>query len=121
MMEPGPTEDVVDHTEGHVGKGAAPSSCGPSRRARRTHPLYIRPGGRRQQPLLRKQYRPIETAVLLAGAAPELEFEGAWTDRVRSPRIITSGWMTVLPPSMMFWVPTSVALRATLLPVSWGC
>jgi hypothetical protein len=31
---------------------------------------------------------------------------------------MTSGWMTVLPPSMMFWVPTSVALRATLLPVS---
>lgn len=31
---------------------------------------------------------------------------------------MTSGWMTVLPPSMMFWVPTKVALRATLLPVS---
>lgn len=61
----------------------------------------------------------METAVLLAGAgAPE--DDGAGTDRDRSPRIITSGWMTVLPPSMMFWVPTSVAFRATLLPVSWG-
>ena len=40
------------------------------------------------------------------------------TVRTRSPLIITSGWMTVLPPSMMFWVPTRMALRATLLPVS---
>lgn len=40
--------------------------------------------------------------------------------RTRSPLIMTSGWMTVLPPSMMFWVPTRMALRATLLPVSWG-
>ena len=38
--------------------------------------------------------------------------------RIRSPRIMTSGWMTVFPPSMMFWVPTRMALRATLLPVS---
>lgn len=38
--------------------------------------------------------------------------------RTRSPRIITSGWMTVLPPSTMFCVPTRMALRATLFPVS---
>lgn len=57
----------------------------------------------------------METAVLFAGAPPEDE---DCTVRARSPRIITSGWMTVLPPRMMFWVPTRVALRATLLPVS---
>lgn len=39
--------------------------------------------------------------------------------RERSPRIMTSGWITVFPPSVMFWVPTKMALRATLLPVSW--
>lgn len=82
-----------------------------------TYPLYRRPGGRKQQPRLRKQYRPIETAVLL-GAAPAADWEDAWIVRMRSPRIMTSGWITVLPPSMMFWVPTRVALRATLLPVS---
>jgi hypothetical protein len=79
--------------------------------------LYNRPGGRRQAPRLKKQYRPIETAVLFGGA-PLADWDDAWMVRIRSPRIMTSGWMTVLPPSMMFWVPTSVALRATLLPVS---
>lgn len=79
-----------------------------------TYPLYIRPGGRRSAPLERKQYLPMATAVLLAGAPPA---EGC-AERARSPRIMTSGWITVLPPSMMFWVPTRVALRATLLPVS---
>jgi hypothetical protein len=59
----------------------------------------------------------METAVLL-GAAPLLACDEACMVRIRSPRIMTSGWMTVLPPSMMFCVPTSVALRATLLPVS---
>ena len=82
----------------------------------KTHPLYILPGGRKQQARLRKQYRPIATAVLFVGAPPDAE----GTDRARSPRIITSGWITVLPPSMMFCVPTRVALRATLLPVSYG-
>lgn len=53
------------------------------------------------------------TAVELVGAEDD---EGAV--RTRSPRIMTSGWMTVLPPSMMFCVPTRMALRATLLPVS---
>ena len=57
------------------------------------------------------------TAVLLAGEPPDPGELG--TERARSPRIMTSGMMTVLPPSMIFWVPTRVALRATLLPVSW--
>lgn len=59
----------------------------------------------------------METAVLLEAALLE-DWDAAWMVRTRSPRIMTSGWMTVLPPSMMFWVPTSVALRATLFPVS---
>lgn len=54
-------------------------------------------------------------AVLVEGAAAEL-LETAV--RARSPRIMASAIMTVLPPSMMFCVPTSVAFRATLLPVS---
>lgn len=59
------------------------------------------------------------TAVVLAGAAVlPLDEEEDGAVRTRSPRIMTSGWMTVLPPSMMFCVPTSIALRATLLPVS---
>jgi hypothetical protein len=33
--------------------------------------------------------------------------------------MITSAWMTVLPPRMMFVVPTIWDLRETLLPVSW--
>jgi hypothetical protein len=78
-------------------------------------PLYMRPGGRSSTPRARKQYRPMATAVLLAGAVPEEDDE---TVRVRSPLIMTSGWMTVLPPSIMFWVPTRTALRETLLPVS---
>lgn len=81
-----------------------------------THPLYMRPGGRRQHPLLRKQYRPMATAVLLAGAAPP---EPGTAVRARSPRIMASCIMTVFPPSIIFWVPTRVALRATLLPVSY--
>src|SRR5665213_1331962 len=84
---------------------------------RTTHPLYILPGGRKQNHLLKKQYRPIATAVLLPGAEPDDEEGG--TERARSPRIMTSGWITVFPPSMMFCVPTRVALRETLLPVSW--
>lgn len=76
----------------------------------------MRLGGRKQQPLLRKQYRPIATAVLLPGAAAEPD-EGCAV-RARSPLIIASAWMTVLPPSMMCWVPTRTAFRATLLPVS---
>ncbi len=51
------------------------------------------------------------TAVLFVGAPPEAD--GA--DRARSPRIMTSGWITVLPPSMMFWVPTRVALTSHLV------
>lgn len=84
-----------------------------------TYPLCIRLGGRRQHPRSRKQYRPMETAVLLPGAAAPDAVEDGGLRRVKSPRIIASGWMTVLPPSMMFWVPTRFALRATLLPVSW--
>ena len=56
------------------------------------------------------------TAVLFAGP-PEPDDEEGW-ERTRSPRTMASGWMTDLPPSMMFWVPTRVALRDTLLPVS---
>lgn len=55
------------------------------------------------------------TAVLLAGADP-LEDEAV---RARSPLIMTSGWMTVFPPSIMFCVPTRLALRETLFPVSY--
>lgn len=54
-------------------------------------------------------------AVLVEGAAAAEEERAV---RARSPRIMASAMMTVLPPSMMFWVPTSVAFRATLLPVS---
>lgn len=54
------------------------------------------------------------TAVLVAGAEPEPET----AVRARSPLIMASCMMIVLPPSMIFWVPTSVALRLTLLPVS---
>lgn len=54
-------------------------------------------------------------AVLVEGVAAEV-LETAV--RARSPRIMASAMMTVLPPSMMFCVPTSVAFRATLLPVS---
>lgn len=75
----------------------------------------MRPGGRKQHPLLRKQYRPIAIAVLLDGVAAEEELVAV---RAKSPRIMASAMMTVLPPSMMFWVPTRVAFRATLLPVS---
>jgi len=39
--------------------------------------------------------------------------------RVRSPRMMTSAWMTVRPPRMMFGVPWMKDLRETLLPVSW--
>lgn len=42
----------------------------------------------------------------------------AGSDLTRSPLIVTSCWMTLLPPRIMFCVPTSVALRETLLPVS---
>lgn len=80
------------------------------------HPLYMRPGGRRQQPLLRKQYRPMKTAVLLPGWLGLVD----GTVRARSPRIMASGMMTVFPPSMMCCVPTRVALRLTLLPVSYN-
>lgn len=54
----------------------------------------------------------------MLGGAPPADWDEGWMVRIRSPRIMTSGMMTVLPPSMMFCVPTSVALRATLLPVS---
>lgn len=92
-------------------------------------PLYTRPGGLKTQERERKQYRPIATAVLLFGPPPPPEppeEPGAGVEeeeeeevvRVRSPRIMTSGCITVLPPSMMFWVPTRLLLRATLLPVS---
>lgn len=39
--------------------------------------------------------------------------------RSRSPRMMTSAWMTVLPPRMMFVVPIIWERRDTLLPVSW--
>lgn len=77
-------------------------------------PLYILPGGRRRTPRLRKQYRPMATAV----CEDEDEEEEDEDVRTRSPRIMTSGWITVLPPRTMFCVPTRTALRATLLPVS---
>jgi hypothetical protein len=62
-------------------------------------PLYMRPGGRSRTPRAKKQYRPMATAVLFAGELPEDDDVAV---RARSPRIMTSGWMTVLPPSMMF-------------------
>lgn len=77
--------------------------------------MKSRPGGRSSAPRLRKQYRPMATAVLFAGA---LEPDDEGCERMRSPRTMASGWMTDFPPSMMFWVPTRVALRETLLPVS---
>lgn len=60
------------------------------------------------------------TEVELPAACPDEEEddEDGW-ERTRSPRIIASGWMTDFPPSMMFWVPTRMAFRATLFPVSW--
>lgn len=79
----------------------------------------MRPGGRKQHPLLRKQYRPIAMAVLLEGGVAAAELL-EMAVRARSPRIMASAMMTVLPPSMMFWVPTRVAFRATLLPVSYA-
>ena len=39
--------------------------------------------------------------------------------RMRSPRRMTSAWMTVRPPRMMFGVPWMRERRETLLPVSW--
>lgn len=126
-------KDVVAHAEGHIGEDAVlfvkvcqlkyvsvvlDRKKKKKKRGKETeaYPLYMRPGGRRQHPLLRKQYRPMAMAVLLEGAAAALLLEMAV--RARSPRIMASAIMTVLPPSMMFWVPTRVAFRATLLPVS---
>jgi len=76
----------------------------------------MRPGGRRQQLRLRKQYRPMKMEVLLWGAPPEEP--AAEAVRVKSPRTMASAMMTVLPPSMMCCVPIKLALRDTLLPVS---
>lgn len=60
-----------------------------------------------------------------AGAAEDDDAAGAaaapapvGSVRSRSPRIITSAWMTVLPPRMIFVVPMRCDLRETLLPVS---
>ena len=39
--------------------------------------------------------------------------------RRRSPRMVQSAWMMVLPPRIMFWEPMMWDLRETLLPVSW--
>ena len=47
-----------------------------------------------------------------------LEVEEGGSVRIRSPRMITSAWMTVRPPRMMLGVPWMMALRDTLLPVS---
>jgi hypothetical protein len=64
------------------------------------------------------------TAVLFGGA-PDDDAEADDDDdasallRTRSPRIMASGWMMDLPPSMMFCVPTRLALRETLFPVSF--
>src|SRR5690606_25186614 len=49
------------------------------------YPLKSLPGGRSTAPRLRKQYRPIATAVLFA-CAPDDDCE-----RTRSPRIMASG------------------------------
>lgn len=59
------------------------------------------------------------TAVFDAGAPPAAAPAAAEEAvRERSPRIMASAWMTVLPPSMIFCVPTRTAFLATLLPVS---
>ena len=79
------------------------------------YPLYNFPGGLNSHPRLKKQYRPMATATvfpcfslgLLAGYVLS-----------RSPRIITSAWMTVFPPRIMFVVPMIWDRRETLLPVS---
>jgi len=61
------------------------------------------------------------TAVFDAGAPPAAAPAAAdEAVRERSPRIMASAWMTVLPPSMIFCVPTRTAFLATLLPVSYG-
>lgn len=80
-------------------------------------PLYILPGGLRSAPRARKQYLPTATAVEFGGVEEVLEEEEGVV-RTRSPRIMTSGWMTALPPSIMFWVPWRLALRDTLFPLS---
>ncbi|KAJ2900978.1 uncharacterized protein MKZ38_002162 [Zalerion maritima] len=64
---------------------------------------------------------PAAAAVAPSPPAPPPDEEAGGRDRVKSPRIITSGCITVLPPSMMFCVPTRLLLRATLLPVSFFC
>jgi hypothetical protein len=67
--------------------------------------LDIRPGGLSSVPRLKKQYRPIDTAGVFGWGTgfppPDDDWDGALV-RTRSPRIMTSGWMTALPPSMMF-------------------
>ena len=60
-------------------------------------------------------YRPILIAVvgaLLFSPSPEEE------KRCKSPSMMTSAMMTVRPPSMMFGLPSILALREILLPVS---
>ena len=81
-----------------------------------THPLYNFPGGLNSHPLLKKQYRPIATATGFPCFSLELDVRYV---RSRSPRMMTSAWITVLPPSMMFVVPIIWERRETLLPVSW--
>lgn len=94
-----------------------------------TNPLYIFPGGLKQLPLLKKQYLPIATATLapppavlpapLPAVLPAADAELEDNVRSKSPRMMTSACMTVLPPRMMFVVPRIWDLRETLLPVSW--
>lgn len=88
----------------------------------------MRDGGRSRDDLDRYVYRPMETATAgplagppcpcmeLASDAGADSMEDGW--RKRSPRIQTSACMTVLPPTMMRWVPRTCARRETLFPVS---
>lgn len=66
------------------------------------YPLYSFPGGLKAHPLLKKQYRPIATATVF----PPFSFGllGGYV-RSKSPRMMTSDWITVLPPRMMLVVP----------------
>lgn len=57
--------------------------------------------------------------VLALSLVPGLTSLDEGSERIRSPRMMHSAWMTVLPPRIMFVVPMICDLRETLLPVSW--
>jgi len=66
-------------------------------------------------------HRPMLMAVVgwFAASGPA---EALLAKRWRSPRRKTSAIRTVRPPSMMFGLPSILARREILLPVSWmGC